>query len=278
MQPDRSATVADIAAGSLAAVRVFERLGIDYCCGGKRPLADVCRDKGLDAEWVQGELDAAANPSGDAVRDWNSAPLRELAAHIVGTHHEYLKREFQPLGERLAKVYRVYNQRYGETLAGLPEVFGGLRSEMEMHMQKEERMLFPAIVAAESAADAGAPLPGTPFGTVANPIRMMEAEHDSAGRALAGIRTITRDFEIPGYACVTYRALMSGLNELEQDLHLHVHLRTTFCFRARSSSSAPARSCRNHDHHPGLAGRAWGDIPAARTDREHRIVRGSPRA
>jgi regulator of cell morphogenesis and NO signaling len=230
MQPNQSATVADIAAGSLAAVRVFERLGIDYCCGGKRPLADVCQDKGLDAEWVRRELDAATNPSGAAARDWNSAPLRELAAHIVSTHHEYLKREFQPLSERLAKVYRVYHQRYGDTLVGLPEVFGGLRSEMEMHMQKEERMLFPAIVAAESAADAGAPLPGTPFGTVRNPIRMMEAEHDSAGQALASIRTITRDFETPDYACVTYRALMSGLKELEQDLHLHVHLENNILF------------------------------------------------
>src|ERR1035437_8375027 len=172
----QDATVSEIAAGSLAAVRVFERLGIDYCCGGKRPLADICRDKGLDAEWVQGELNTATNASAAAVRDWNSAPLRELVAHIVNTHHEYLRREFQPLSERLEKVYRVYNQRYGEALIGLPEVFSGLRSEMEMHMQKEERMLFPAIVAAESAADAGAPLQGSPFGTVANPIRMMEAE------------------------------------------------------------------------------------------------------
>jgi regulator of cell morphogenesis and NO signaling len=230
MQSNQSATVADIAAGSLAAVRVFERLGIDYCCGGKRPLEDVCRDKGLDAGWVQSELNTAANISAAADRDWNSAPLRELAAHIVGTHHEYLKREFQPLSERLEKVYRVYNQRYGNALTGLPEVFSALRSEMEMHMQKEERMLFPAIVAAESAADAGAPLPQTPFGGISNPIRMMEAEHEDAGQALARIRTITANFEIPDYACVTYRALINGLKELEQDLHLHVHLENNVLF------------------------------------------------
>ena len=230
MQTNQSETVAAIAAGSLAAVRVFERLGIDYCCGGKRPLADVCRDKGLDAEGVQHELDAATNVAGAPARDWNTAPLRELATHIVSTHHEYLKREFQPLTERLAKVYRVYNQRYGEALIGLPEVFTGLRSEMEMHMMKEERMLFPAIVAAESAAESGAPLPQTPFGTVGNPIRMMEAEHDSAGGALASIRTITRNFEIPDYACVTYRALMDGLKEFEGDLHLHIHLENNILF------------------------------------------------
>ncbi len=230
MQLNESVTVADIAAGSLAAVRVFERLGIDYCCGGKRPLADVCRQKGLDVEAVQFELDSAAKAPGASPRDWNTAPLRDLAAHIVATHHEYLRREFQPLSERLAKVYRVYNERYGETLTGLPETFDGLRSELETHMSKEERILFPAIVAAESAAAAGAPLPPSPFGTVANPIRMMEAEHESAGQALAAIRAITRDFELPEYACVTYRALMNGLRELEQDLHLHIHLENNILF------------------------------------------------
>jgi regulator of cell morphogenesis and NO signaling len=230
MQTNQSATIADIAAGSMAAVRVFERLGIDYCCGGKRALADVCRDKGLDEEGVQRELDAATNAASAAARDWNFAPLRELVAHIVSTHHGYLKREFQPLTERLAKVYRVYNQRYGEALIGLPEVFAGVRSEMEMHMMKEETMLFPAIVAAESATESGAPLPQTPFATVSNPIRMMEAEHESAGGALASIRTITRDFEIPDYACVTYRALMNGLKEFEEDLHLHIHLENNILF------------------------------------------------
>jgi regulator of cell morphogenesis and NO signaling len=230
MQPNQTSTVADIAAGSLAAVRVFERLGIDYCCGGKRPLADVCRQKGLDAGAVQRELDAAANTRDTAADDWNTAALPALIAHIVNTHHEYLKREFQPLGERLAKVYRVYNERYGETLIGLPETFTALRSELETHMLKEERILFPAIVAAASASAAFAPMPVNPFGGVNNPIRMMEGEHESAGRLLAEIRAITRDFEIPGHACVTFRALMNGLKELEQDLHLHIHLENNILF------------------------------------------------
>lgn len=230
MQSESSVTVAEMAAGSLAAVRVFERLGIDYCCGGKRPLVDVCREKGLDSVAVQQELDAVGKTSDAGDRDWAAAPLRELVEHIVNTHHAYLKREFQPLGERLAKVYRVYNERYGPTLIGLPEVFDGLRSELEMHMFKEERILFPAIVAAESAVANGAHPPRTPFGPFSNPIGMMEAEHESAGQALARIRTITADFAIPEYACVTYRALMSGLQELEQDLHLHIHLENNILF------------------------------------------------
>jgi regulator of cell morphogenesis and NO signaling len=230
MPTESIVTVADTAASSPAAVRVFERLGIDYCCGGKRPLADVCREKGLDPGAVQRELDAATSAPQAAGRDWTTAPLRDLVAHIVGTHHEYLRREFQPLADRLEKVYRVYNERYGPTLIGLPEVYAALRSELEMHMFKEERVLFPAIVAAESAASSGAPLPGTPFGPFANPIGMMEAEHESAGRALVRIRAITGDFAIPGYACMTYRALMSSLQELEQDLHVHIHLENNILF------------------------------------------------
>jgi len=241
MQSIQSVTVADIAAGSLTAVRVFERFGIDYCCGGKRPLVDVCRTKGLDVDAVERELSEAANKPETGGRDWSVAPLREIVSHIVSTHHEYLRREFQPLNDRLDKVYRVYNQRYGPALIGLPEAFSGLRSELETHMFKEERILFPAVVANEAAANAGIPLPASPFGTVGNPIRMMEAEHESAGQALSTIRIITNDFDCPEYACVTYRALMSGLKELEEDLHMHIHLENNILFpRAIELESAYA--------------------------------------
>lgn len=229
MPIDTNATVADIAAGSLGAVRVFERLGIDYCCGGKRPLAEVCTEKGLDPEAVQREVNAGDAP-GAGDRDWNSASLLDLVSHIVNTHHAYLKRELAPLSARLEKVYRVYNERYGPTLTGLPEEFERLRAELELHTAKEERILFPAIVAAEAAVQAWRPLPANPFGSVRNPIRMMEAEHEGAGRGLSAIRRITNNFEIPEYACNTYRALMSGLRELEQDLHLHIHLENNILF------------------------------------------------
>lgn len=223
-------TVSEIAAGSLAAVRVFERLGIDYCCGGKRPLAEACREKGYDPAAVLGELDSVAAASEAPSRDWNHAPLKEVIEHIVTTHHDYLNRELAPLSARIEKVYKTYNEKYEPALTGLPEVFFGLRSELEMHTRKEEMILFPAIAAYETAVEAGSPLPQTPFGTVANPIRMMEAEHDSAGNALADIRRITANYAIPEYAGVTYRSLMAGLQELEQDLHLHIHLENNILF------------------------------------------------
>lgn len=230
MQLIQDATVAEIAANSLGAVRVFERFGIDYCCGGKRPLSDVCREKGLDAGTVERELDAAHASVQESGTNWNTAPMAELVNHIVSRHHEYLRSELPALAKRIEKVYRVYNQRYGETLTGLPEVFSRLQAELEMHIRKEEMVLFPAIVAYEAASNSGSNLPSTPFGTVGNPIRMMETEHEEAGEALAKIRKITNEFEVPEYACVTYKAMISGLQELEQDLHLHIHLENNILF------------------------------------------------
>jgi regulator of cell morphogenesis and NO signaling len=241
MQLMENLTVREIAANSLAAVRVFERLGIDYCCGGDRPLSEVCREKGLDRDSMWQELDAAGNATSAIGSEWNRAPLSELIQHIVATHHGYLRRELPALAARLEKVYRVYNQRYGPTLTGLPEVFANLRAELETHLWKEETILFPSITAYEAAVQADQPLPVTPFGTVARPIHMMELEHESAGQALAAIRQITRDYEVPDYACVTYRALMSGLDELERDLHMHIHLENDILFPRAQKVEASRR-------------------------------------
>lgn len=216
MQQHTLQTVSEIAAASLAAVRVFEKYGIDYCCGGKRPLAEVCRAKGQDPVIVQAELDAALAAAPESAQDWNTAPLADLIGHIVSTHHEYLRRELPSIQVRLDKVYRVYNQRYGPTLIGLPEVYCALRDELELHLRKEEMILFPAIIGKETY-----PMPP---GAIACPIRVMESEHESALNALARIREITGNFAIPDYACTTYRALMAGLEELDRDLREHIHL------------------------------------------------------
>jgi regulator of cell morphogenesis and NO signaling len=216
-----NATISEIAAGSLAAVRVFERFGIDYCCGGKRPLDDVCREKGLSSDAVRSELDRASGPLPTADRDWESTPLTELIAHIVSTHHAYLRTELPRLNAQLDKVARVHGVKHADRLTGLPEVYAELRAELEPHMMKEENVLFPMILHPEACMmQCG----------VDRPIAVMEMEHEHAGDALARIRKITRDFEPPEGACVTYRALLSGLRELEQDLHLHIHLENNILF------------------------------------------------
>ncbi|MBN8730440.1 MAG: iron-sulfur cluster repair di-iron protein [Acidobacteria bacterium] len=223
-------TISEIATRSLAAVRVFERLGIDYCCGGNRPVEEACQEHGLDAAAVLSELDAAlANRPPDET-DWNRATLRDLIRHIVGKHHEYLKSEMPNLAQRLEKVMKVYGEQDRATLGALPRIFHDLRAEMDLHMHKEEMVLFPYIDRLEADVSSGRPVSPPPFGSVKNPIAMMEHEHDSAGAALKGMRDSTHGFAVPDHACTTYRSLLDGLRELEEDLHVHIHLENNILF------------------------------------------------
>lgn len=221
-------TVGEIAAENPAAVRIFEKLNIDYCCGGKRPLGEVCREKGLTTEQVAAELAQATRPAED--RNWAAAPLSELAGHIVARHHGYLRAELPALEVRLLKVLSVHGPHHGDSLFPLRETLAGLHSELSAHMMKEEMILFPLIQRMEEARDRAAGLPAAHCGSIRNPIMVMEFEHDSAANALREMRRLTNDYTPPADACTTYRALLKGLEELEADLHLHIHLENNILF------------------------------------------------
>ncbi len=223
------ATLADVAATALSAVRTLERYGLDYCCGGSQPFDQACAAKGLKPESVMQEIERART-AGPSERDWQTAPLEELAKHILVTHHEYLKLELPALGNRMNKVLSVHGDKDRATWSRLASVFDALRSEMEMHMHKEELMLFPVIEQYGRAQSSGKPLPPVPFGSIANPIGVMEREHEQSGGELAEIRQLTHDFEYPPYACNTVRALFDGLKALEADLHVHIHLENNILF------------------------------------------------
>lgn len=218
MAPNPQQNIGEIAAQSLAAVRLFEKLGIDYCCGGRRPLEDVCREKGLSAEQVVAELNRQPGPADG--RDWTKASLSDLIGHIVATHHEFLKSELPRLAAQIEKVVAAHSERDPETFVKIQRVFAGLQNDLDGHLMKEEQILFPYVQGLESASG---PMHSC-FGTVRNPIRMMEMEHDEAGGALVALRELTGGYQPPDWACPTLRALYAGLAGLEEDLHLHIHL------------------------------------------------------
>ncbi len=222
-------TLADLAANSLNAVRIMERYSLDYCCGGKEPFEESCMAKGIKPEAILREIEEAQAVSA-AGRDWQTAPLDELVKHIVGIHHEYLKLDLPVLARRMEKVASVHGARDPKVLPRMAEVFAGLRAEMDMHMHKEETILFPFIEQYGRAEVQNRPVPPVPFGTIANPIAMMEREHADAGGALEEIRSLTNDFELPAYACATVRSLYEGLKVLEADLHVHIHLENNILF------------------------------------------------
>jgi regulator of cell morphogenesis and NO signaling len=238
---EQNQTVAQVAAGSLAAIRVFQKHGIDFCCGGQRSIEDVCRERGLEAGELVAELEQAiAQPAQDA-QNWSEASLRDLMSHIVTRHHEYLRSELPRLQGWLDRVSAKYGEQDAATVGQLPPIFAALREELESHLQKEEMILFPAIARLEAAREAGTPPPSFHCGTLNGPIHVMEMEHESAGSALSAMREVMRNYEVPEHACRTYRALIEGLVDLEQDLHLHIHLENNILHvRTRALMEQPA--------------------------------------
>lgn len=222
-------TLAGVAATSLTAARILEHHGLDYCCGGKRPFDEACIAKHLDPEAVLLEIEQAKQTDSQE-RDWQVEPLDELVKHIVETHHQYLRLELPALDKRLEKVHEVHDARDPERLSRMVVVFRSLREEIELHLRKEEEILFPYIERYARATSEDSPVPAAPFGSIANPIAMMEQEHGDAGDALSELRALTNDYQLPPYACSTVRALYEGLEALEADLHVHIHLENNILF------------------------------------------------
>jgi regulator of cell morphogenesis and NO signaling len=231
--PSIDTSVGQLVAERLSRARVFERLGIDYCCGGKVPLGLICTKKGLDPYAVLRELALSDAATTEEEADWSRASLTALADHIETVHHGYLKEELPRLAFLVKKVAGVHGQEHPE-LQELHQVFDSFRSDLEAHMQKEERVLFPLCRALETANS----VPTTHCGSVNNPILVMVLDHEDAGGALARMRELTDDFTPPDGACISYRTMLDGLAELERDMHLHVHKENNILFPRASAAEA----------------------------------------
>jgi regulator of cell morphogenesis and NO signaling len=225
---DPQATVGQLVTDRPGRSRVFETLKIDYCCGGKRPLAEACGKRGLDTQAVVELLrkaDAEADHGGAGTVDPVALSLTDLADHIEREHHAYLRRELPRLDRITEKVSHVHGEA-DPRLAEVRRAFCALRDELTSHMMKEETILFPMIRQLEQADG----LPSSRCGSIANPIRQMETEHEHAGGALATMRAATDGFQPPEWACNTYRAMLDGLAHLERDMHQHVHKENNVLF------------------------------------------------
>ncbi|GJM45600.1 MAG: iron-sulfur cluster repair protein YtfE [Gemmatimonadota bacterium] len=213
----RDTRVGQLAARHPLATRVFARHGIDFCCGGGRALQEVCQEKGLDPGAVLEEIQAELASSTVPEERWDEAPLPDIIEHILVTYHRPLTEELPRLDSMARKVLEVHGQRDPERLAELVSVLAGLRSELEDHMAKEEQVLFPMIQRGQGASADG-------------PITVMEEEHEAAGAALRRLRELTDGYEVPEYACNTWRALWHGLAALEEAMHRHIHLENNILF------------------------------------------------
>jgi regulator of cell morphogenesis and NO signaling len=229
MNPESNPTVRQIAIENPAAVRVFESLGIDYCCGGRRPLEEACRLANVPLERAVALLAECGKQVAPGDEDWNAAGLGALIEHIVAAHHAFVRSETPRLTALANKVVQAHGERHPELLA-IRDHFQAITEELSAHMNKEENILFPYLTAMETAVREGRPAPIACFDSVETPISRMLADHDDAGALLARIRTLSADFQAPANACPSYKGLYHGLEEFERDLHRHVHLENNILF------------------------------------------------
>ena len=224
-------TVREVAIQLPQSTRLFEKLKIDYCCGGNRPLTDACASIGMAVGEVLGMLDSVsqAEPKGDRAVDFQNLPLSELITHILDTHHVFTKLEMTRLESLSKKVISAHGENHPE-LHKVSALFDTLCADLKPHMFKEEQILFPYIVALAQADAQHHPAPFGPFGTVNNPIRMMMMEHDTAGEILRELRSTTSDYSTPADGCISYRTFYGALEAFEKDLHQHIHLENNILF------------------------------------------------
>lgn len=202
---------------------VFEKYGIDFCCKGKRPLADAYAEKTLNKEEILAELNNAIE-NGISSTNFNVLPLSVLADYIVRTHHTYVKLNMPQIYSYATKVAAKHGDRF-PFMKEVLQLFAEVQDDMNQHMLKEERVLFPRIKQLETEGPLDVPLE-----YYTGPINVMEEEHDHAGNLLYQIRELTNNYRAPEGACTTFRLSLASLQAFEADLHQHVHLENYILF------------------------------------------------
>ncbi len=213
------------------AASVFEKYHLDFCCNGKRTLAQACKEKNIDIDPIVQELNSTMSSTCSMKFNFDAMTLTQLSDYIVLTHHEYVKKEMPQMYLYLHRVASKHGQRHPEMIEVF-NIFELLKDEMEQHMEKEELVLFPRIKMIENHTNGFDPMQGNRFSTayLESPVMTMEEEHDHAGEIMDKIRNLTNNYTLPADACTTYKLCFASLQAFEADLHQHVHLENNILF------------------------------------------------
>lgn len=247
--PLETTALAEIVRQDFRAGAILDGYHLDFCCGGATNLADACEQRGIDVRRVITDIEALDRP---AHQHLNRNPP-DLISHIVERHHGYIRHSLPQIREHLAKVVAAHGVRHDE-LALIQLEFANIADELLQHMLKEERVLFPYIVALADAVDRRGAIPPDIFGTVQNPIRMMEIEHQDASDHMAAIRGLSNGYEAPPDACRTYRLVLEELRAFDEDLRVHIDLEDNVLFPAavelEEKAGKMARGLKSHRWEP----------------------------
>lgn len=221
-------TIGQIAVKDLRKAEVFKKYGIDFCCGGKKTVREVCREKGIDATKVEQELQQVSKESKTDNNAYNEWDLDFLADYIVNTHHRYVRKYLPELKGYALKVAQVHGDRHPELLE-IQKLVETINEELNEHMVSEENILFPYVKKIVNARKSSLPL-DKENKSLASLIEELEKEHDYVGRCLDKIRELSNGYAIPDDACASYKLMYKMIQEFEDDLHIHIHLENNILF------------------------------------------------
>jgi len=225
----KESKIGEIVAENFRAAQVFEKYGLDFCCGGKKSIDEACQNKGINKDELIKTLTDINENGNRTMADFNLWKPDFLIDYIVNNHHIYVNRSLPVISTHADKVASKHGENHPE-VETIARLFADIKNELEAHMQKEERMLFPYIKHLQELESSSGEASYPPFGTIENPIRMMEMEHDAAGRIMEEINSLSSSYTVPEDACTTYRVLYQELKEFEDDLHVHIHLENNILF------------------------------------------------
>lgn len=228
MNITKNKTVAEVVTENIKSAHIFKKYGIDFCCGGGITIEKACAKKEVDYSVLIEELSAIDKVTSNAY-NYDNWDLGFLIDHIQNVHHTYVEENIPLLIQYANKVASVHGHHYTEVVE-INNLFTEVANELSAHMRKEELILFPYVKQMVKAEKEGVKAAPPHFGTVKNPIQMMENEHENAGDILKEIARLSNNYSPPEDACNTFRALYAKLDEFEQDLHQHIHLENNILF------------------------------------------------
>ncbi len=222
-------TIGEIVADDYRTAAIFEKHGIDFCCGGKSPLTVACKERGIDPAALAREIEAAKSAPADRSQNYAAWSLSFLADYIVNTHHTYLRENMPQIAAYAHKIAQVHGPNHPE-LVEIAATFDQVATDMAAHLTEEEQVFFPAIKRVEASQQARKPADTKDLETLMHSFQTLSHEHEAIGDATHRIRHLARDYAIPPDVCNTFVVTYHKLKEFEDDLHKHVHLENNILF------------------------------------------------
>ncbi|MGB3210515.1 MAG: iron-sulfur cluster repair di-iron protein [Desulforhopalus sp.] len=222
-------TIGEIVAEDYRTSKVFEKFGIDFCCGGKVVLTEICNERGLDLRAILSDLETVKNKQIERDQDYASWELPFLIDYIINVHHGYLNENIELIKSYTRKIAQVHGNRHPELLE-ISSIFDKITSDMSTHLKEEEDVLFPALKSADRNRKTGTQLSVDDVKVIHKSLEELVREHDDIGAAIHKIRHLSNEYATPEDACNTYIITYKKLEEFENDLHKHVHLENNILF------------------------------------------------